>query len=493
MNPLPRIRPQRDPPPVLRPRAPTPSAGRRWPRCSGARPLRRAAEAAEPATGRSPGDPLPAQGQARHLPAHGRRPAADGPVRLQAEDERVVRQGPARLGPHGPAAHHHDLAARRGSRSRRRSSSSPSTASAACGSASCCRTRRKMVDDMCFIRSMHTEAINHEPAITFMQTGNQVTGRPCLGAWVVLRPGLAEREPADVRRARRQADQHRAGAGDLRPALVVGLPARRARRRLVPQRAATRSCTSTTRPASPPRSAARRSTACKALNEMNYQQRRRPRDAHPHPAVRDGLPHAGQRAGADRPRRASRKRPSSSTATTRRSPAPSPTRCCWPGGWSSAASASCRSTTTTGTRTRNVAGRLPDQCRTSTRPCYGLIQDLKQRGPVRRDAGHLGRRVRPDDLLAGRPDARRTTAATTTRAASRCGWPAAASRPGTIYGETDDFSYNIVKDPVHIRDFHATVLHLLGFDHERFTLPLPGARPAADRRRAGTVIKELLA
>src|SRR5687768_4516092 len=42
----------------------------------------------------------------------------------------------------------------------------------------------KMVDDMCFVRSMHTEAINHEPAITFMQTGNQVTGRPCLGAWV---------------------------------------------------------------------------------------------------------------------------------------------------------------------------------------------------------------------------------------------------------------------------------------------------------------------
>src|SRR5258708_1415681 len=42
----------------------------------------------------------------------------------------------------------------------------------------------KMVDDMCFIRSMHTEAINHEPAITYMQTGNQITGKPCLGAWV---------------------------------------------------------------------------------------------------------------------------------------------------------------------------------------------------------------------------------------------------------------------------------------------------------------------
>ena len=42
----------------------------------------------------------------------------------------------------------------------------------------------KMVDDMCFIRTMQTEAINHEPAISYMQTGNQVTGRPCLGSWV---------------------------------------------------------------------------------------------------------------------------------------------------------------------------------------------------------------------------------------------------------------------------------------------------------------------
>jgi len=55
------------------------------------------------------------------------------------------------------------------------------------------------------------------------------------------------------------------------------------------------------------------------------------------------------------------------------------------------------------------------------------------------------------------------------------------ARPGTIYGETDDFSYNIVKDPVHIHDFHATVLHLLGFDHERFTVSTR-PRSATDRR-----------
>src|SRR6202035_3625623 len=49
------------------------------------------------------------------------------------------------------------------------------------------------VDDMCFIRSMHTEAINHEPAITLMQTGNQVTGRPCLGAWTSYGLGSANK------------------------------------------------------------------------------------------------------------------------------------------------------------------------------------------------------------------------------------------------------------------------------------------------------------
>ncbi len=43
---------------------------------------------------------------------------------------------------------------------------------------------KKVVDEMCFVRSMYTEAINHEPAISLMQTGNQVTGKPCLGSWM---------------------------------------------------------------------------------------------------------------------------------------------------------------------------------------------------------------------------------------------------------------------------------------------------------------------
>jgi hypothetical protein len=56
-------------------------------------------------------------------------------------------------------------------------------------------------------------------------------------------------------------------------------------------------------------------------------------------------------------------------------------------------------------------------------------------------------------------------------------------KAGTIYGETCDFSYNIVKDPVHVRDFHATVMQLLGYDHERFTYKYQGL----DQRLTGVL------
>jgi hypothetical protein len=66
-------------------------------------------------------------------------------------------------------------------------------------------------------------------------------------------------------------------------------------------------------------------------------------------------------------------------------------------------------------------------------------------------------------------------------------------KPGIAHGQTDDFSYNIVKDPVHVRDFHATVLKLLGFDHERFTFKNQGL----DQRLTGVVparvVNEVLA
>ncbi len=117
----------------------------------------------------------------------------------------------------------------------------------------------KMVDDMCFIRSMYTEAINHEPAITFMQTGNQVTGRPCLGAWVSYGLGsLNSNLPTFVVLVAKptNTEQVQAISG---AAVVVRLPVRRTRRRLLPHRRRSRSCTSTIRPAFPATCAAKRS------------------------------------------------------------------------------------------------------------------------------------------------------------------------------------------------------------------------------------------
>jgi hypothetical protein len=67
------------------------------------------------------------------------------------------------------------------------------------------------------------------------------------------------------------------------------------------------------------------------------------------------------------------------------------------------------------------------------------------------------------------------------------------AKPGMIYGETDDFSYNIVKDPVHIRDFHASILHLLGFDHERLTYRFQGLDSRLTGVEKANIIKELLA
>ena len=103
-----------------------------------------------------------------------------------------------------------------------------------------------------------------------------------------------------------------------------------------------------------------------------------------------------------------------------------------------------------------------------------LVQDLKQRGDARRHAGRLGRRVRAQRLQSGRHHRGGPTDVTIIRGRSRSGWRVGGVKPGISYGETDEFSYNIVKDPVHVHDLHATMLHLLGIDHTKLTFPFQG-------------------
>jgi len=68
----------------------------------------------------------------------------------------------------------------------------------------------------------------------------------------------------------------------------------------------------------------------------------------------------------------------------------------------------------------------------------------------------------------------------------------AGVKAGFSYGETDDFSYNIVKDPVHVHDFQATLLYLMGIDHERLTYKFQGRRFRLTDVE-GKVVKDLLA
>jgi hypothetical protein len=67
------------------------------------------------------------------------------------------------------------------------------------------------------------------------------------------------------------------------------------------------------------------------------------------------------------------------------------------------------------------------------------------------------------------------------------------SKPGIVHGETDEFSYNIVRDPVHVRDFQATMLHLFGVDHERFTYKYQGLDQKLTGVEKAHVVKGLVA
>jgi hypothetical protein len=140
----------------------------------------------------------------------------------------------------------------------------------------------------------------------------------------------------------------------------------------------------------------------------------------------------------------------------------------------------------------NVAGRLPSQAKDVDQPCWGLIQDLKQRGMYEDTlviwGGEFGRTIYSQGGLSKENYGRDHHPRCYTM------WLAVGgSRPGTVYGETDDFSYNIIKDPVHIHDFHATVLNLLGIDHERFTFKYQGLDQKLTGVEPAKVVTDLVA
>lgn len=350
--------------------------------------------------------------------------------------------------------------------------------------------KAKMVDDLCFIRSMHTEAINHEPAITYMQTGNQITGRPCLGAWVSYGLGSLNADlPTFVVLVAKPSNTEQIQAISARLWQAGYLPGEHAGCSF---RSAGDPILFINNPAGVDAKVRRKTLdGLKALNEMNYR------------AVGDPETHTriAQYELAFRMQ-------SSVPDLTNLGSEPAATYQLYgedarkPGSFANTA-LMARRMIERGVRFvqiyhnnwdthANVAGRLPMQCQDVDQACYGLIQDLKQRGMLDSTlvvwGGEFGRTIYSQGGLTKENYGRDHHPRCFTM------WLAGGgSKPGTVYGETDDFSYNITKDPVHIHDFHATVLHLLGFDHEKFSFRSQGL----DQRLTGVepshVIKELLA
>ncbi len=348
----------------------------------------------------------------------------------------------------------------------------------------------RMVDDMCFIRSMHTEAINHEPAICHMQTGNQNTGRPCIGAWasyglgslnqnlptfVVLTARSTNTEQVQAISARLWSSGYLSGehagvafrtAGD--PILYINNP-----------------------PGVPEQVRRQTLDGLRQLNEINQRQ-----TGDPETLTRIQQYELAFRMQASTPELTELNREPASTFQLYGDDARNP-------GTFANTALLARRLVERGVRFvqiyhnnwdthLNVAGRLPDQCRDVDRACSGLIQDLKRKGMFDSTlviwGGEFGRTIYSQGGLTAQNYGRDHHPRCFTM------WLAGGgTKGGTIYGATDDFSYNIVENPVHVRDFHATILHLLGINHQRFTYRHQGLDQRLTGVEPARVIEEIVA
>ena len=139
----------------------------------------------------------------------------------------------------------------------------------------------------------------------------------------------------------------------------------------------------------------------------------------------------------------------------------------------------------------NLPANMRGQCRDVDQPTAALLTDLKNRGLLEDTlvvfAGEFGRTVFGQGNIArdnyGRDHHPRCFS----------GWLAGGGIKGGVhYGKTDDFSYNVVEDPVNVRDLHATMLHLLGADHRRLTFPFQGLDQRLTGVEQSRVIQEII-
>ncbi len=349
----------------------------------------------------------------------------------------------------------------------------------------------KCVDDMAFIRSMNTEAINHEPAICHMQTGSMVSGRPCIGSWVSYGLGsLNENLPTfcvlvaePTNKEQIQAISARLWSSGFLSGEHAGVSFRSAGDPIL----------FISNPAGVPGELRRKQLdGLRALNEMTY---KKVGDPETHTRIQQF--EMAFRMQSSVPDLMNVKGESEATYKLYGDEAKKP-------GTFAFTALLSRRLVERGVRFvqiylnnwdhhSNVDKRLPMQCKDIDQATYGLIHDLKARGLWDSTliiwGGEFGRTIYSQGGLSKENYGRDHHPRCFTM------WMAGGGvKGGTIYGATDDFSYNVVENPVHVRDLHATILHLLGIDHRKFTVKWLGS----DMKLTGVdvdaqVVKALLA
>ena len=347
----------------------------------------------------------------------------------------------------------------------------------------------KNADDICWMRSLHTEAINHEPAICAMQTGNQVAGRPCIGSWASYGlgsendnlPNFVVLIATPTNREQEQAISSRLWSSGYLPSEHAGVSFRSKGDPIL----------FINNPPGVPGDLRKQTIeGINQLNRLNYQA---VGDPETHTRIRQY--EMAFRMQASVPELTDLTKEPESTFKLYGEEAKV-------SGTFANSVLMARRLAERGVRFTqiylnnwdhhsNLTSRMPSQCKDIDGPCHALIEDLKQRGMFDDTlivwGGEFGRTIYSQGGLTATNYGRDHHPRCFTM------WMAGGgAKGGRIYGETDDFSYNIVKDPLHISDFHATIMHLMGYNHERMTYKFQGLDQKLTGVLPAKVVKELI-
>lgn len=330
----------------------------------------------------------------------------------------------------------------------------------------------KMADDLCIIRSMHTDAINHEPANQLCYTGSMITGKASIGSWLAYGLGSLNKDlPTFVvlhathssPYSNVQAISSRLWGAGFLPGKFAGVDLRAQGDPVLFLKNA------------PGISRDLRHEMIEGLGALN--QRSYEAIGDPEIQTRTQQYEMAFRMQASVPELVDF---SSEPEKTYELYGPeSKVR-----GTFANSALMARRLVERGVRFVQIFhrgwdqhGALPrdlgSQCKDVDQGCYGLIQDLKQRGMLDDTlvvwGGEFGRTIYCQGTLTetdyGRDHHPRCFSV----------WLAGGGiKPGLVYGQTDEMSYNIVENPVHIHELHATILHQLGIDHEKLAFPYQG-------------------